>query len=52
MKRALLTLAMIVAATGCDNSGIAALFGKGVVGGTGTTVGAAIADFLLGLVNL
>ncbi len=46
----MLTLAMIVAVGGCDS--VAQLFGKGVVGGTGTTIGAAIADFLLGLVNL
>jgi hypothetical protein len=45
----MLTVAMVAAVGGCE---VVNLFGKGVVGGTGQTVGSAIANFLLGLVGL
>jgi hypothetical protein len=45
MKRAMLTLAMLAAVGGCDAANV---FAAGVVGGTGSTIGTAIAEVVLG----
>jgi hypothetical protein len=47
IRNAMLTLAMVAMVGGCDLSN----FGKTVAVGAGTTTGAAIADFFIGLIQ-
>jgi hypothetical protein len=49
IRRTMLTLAMLAVVGGCD---AASVFAAGVVGGTGSTIGTAIATTILGFFGI